>query len=64
MLDPFVGSGTTMIEAVGLGRMALGIEQESDYCSLTIARINKECGLKLTKSSAAGVGKSTANLCL
>ncbi len=61
VLDPFVGSGTTMIESISLGRIALGIEQESDYCGLTINRINKECGLKLTKSSAEGVVKSTLN---
>jgi len=53
ILDPFSGSGTTMIEAITQGRVALGIEQEKKYCDLTINRIDKECGLKLRKSSKA-----------
>lgn len=59
VLDPFAGSGTTMIEAVVLERRALGIELENRYCQLTLNRIKTECGATLTKSSAAKAPKST-----
>ena len=59
VLDPFAGSGTTIIEALSLGRVGVGIERETRYCQLTRNRIIQECGLKLTKSSAVTVAKST-----
>jgi len=59
ILDPFAGSGTTMLEAVAQGRKSVGIELEPRYCRLALKRLQKECGAKLTKSSAAQVAKST-----
>lgn len=59
ILDPFAGSGTTMLEAVAQGRKSVGIELEPRYCRLALKRLQKECGAKLTKSSAAKVAKST-----
>ena len=50
VLDPFSGSGTTMIEAMNSRRHAVGIEMESKYCKLSVERIIKECGVKLKKS--------------
>ena len=50
ILDPFVGSGTTMLEAITNDRVALGIEKELKYCQLSKARIELECGLKLKPS--------------
>ena len=61
VLDPFAGSGSTMIEAIAQGRQALGIELEEKYCRLIINRINKECGAKFKKSPPAKVVKSTLN---
>ena len=49
ILDPFVRSGTTIIEAINHQRTALGIELESHYCTLVQKRIEKECRLKLEK---------------
>jgi len=46
VLDPFVGSGTTMIEAVANDRRAVGLEKESNYCFLALKRLNEECGLQ------------------
>ena len=43
VLDPFCGSGTTMIEAIENKRIAYGIEIEEKYCQLTIQRIEREC---------------------
>lgn len=52
VFDPFVGSGTTMIEAAANDRKAIGIEKEYKYCDLTLKRLKDECGLKLKASSA------------
>ncbi len=60
VFDPFVGSGTTMIEAIRHGRQAIGFEKEPKYCELTRDRIFKECNLSLRKSLPIRQGKSTA----
>ena len=45
ILDPFVGSGTTMIEAINHHRFALGLDIEPSYIELALKRIKKECHL-------------------
>ena len=44
VLDPFMGSGTTAIVAMGLNRQYIGIELSPDYCIMAEERIlrNKE----------------------
>ena len=39
VLDPFMGSGTTMIAARKLGRKAVGIELSQKYCDIAIKRL-------------------------
>ncbi len=39
VLDPFAGSGTTLIAASMLGRRGLGIEIDAQYCQLAVDRI-------------------------
>ena len=43
MLDPFAGSGTTLIEAVNHQRQALGLEVNEKYVKISLERIKKEC---------------------
>lgn len=44
VLDPFVGSGTTMIAALARGSGAVGVELKPQYSGYTIERIQREFG--------------------
>ena len=43
ILDPFVGSGSTLIAAALNHRKGIGIEMDTNYCSLARDRIQREC---------------------
>jgi site-specific DNA-methyltransferase (adenine-specific) len=41
VLDPFVGSGTTLVACAELGRKGIGIEISGEYASIARARLEK-----------------------
>jgi len=50
VLDPFCGSGTTLVAAVGLGRKAIGIDRHPEAIRIAVQRLT-ELGDPITPAS-------------
>ena len=44
VLDPFMGSGSTIVAASRCDRRAIGIDMDKEYCGIALERIRKEVG--------------------
>ena len=41
VVDPFMGSGTTLVACAKLGRKGIGIELDPDYFDIAVERVRK-----------------------
>lgn len=59
VLDPFLGSGTTLLAAEEIGRVCLGVEIDPAYCDVAIARWQTFTGQRATLAAS---GKTFAEI--
>ncbi len=55
VLDPFLGSGTTLIAAEQLGRICYGLELDPGYCDVIVERWEHLTGQKAVLDSTGRV---------
>jgi tRNA/tmRNA/rRNA uracil-C5-methylase (TrmA/RlmC/RlmD family) len=58
VLDPFCGTGTTMLAAIKTGRSSIGVEIDRAYCQMALRRLERETrslfsGVEVTFTTAA-----------
>jgi site-specific DNA-methyltransferase (adenine-specific) len=60
VLDPFMGSGTTLVAAAEAGRWGIGIELERRYCALAKARLLRQDEMPCPSESSSPAARSTS----
>jgi len=50
VLDPFSGTGTTMLAALKAGRNSIGIDIDAEYCRMAAHRLRKEASTLFSKA--------------
>lgn len=50
VLDPFCGTGTTMLAAITAGRNSIGVEIDPEYCRISAKRLRKETGTLFSRA--------------
>ena len=58
ILDPFMGSGTTGVAAIQLGRKFIGIEREPKYFDIACQRIKQAYAQRTLFEGANGISAS------
>jgi hypothetical protein len=53
VIDPFLGSGTTLLAAEKIGRRCCGVEKDPEYCQQIIARWQEQTGSQAEPFEAA-----------
>ncbi|OGF54850.1 MAG: methyltransferase [Candidatus Fraserbacteria bacterium RBG_16_55_9] len=64
VLDPFCGSGTTMIAALRVGRNSLGIEIDPEYCRMAVRYLKAENADLFSSAQLIFERSSTTEACL
>jgi site-specific DNA-methyltransferase (adenine-specific) len=49
ILDPFLGSGTTLIACYLTDRIGIGVDIDENYCKIALERLKKEAGITQVK---------------
>lgn len=62
VLDPFAGTGTTMLAAMKCGRNSIGLDIEPKYAKQAMQRLQKECGNLFESRSLEFVTASDGNI--
>lgn len=64
VLDPFCGSGTTMVAALRTGRNSIGVEVDSEYCRMTARYLKAETSNLFSDTKLLFERGSTKHACL